>query len=131
MRNLRSQKMLVKPIKSYTRTTNSSHWLHKYPNLFESLEMIRPDQVYVSDITYIKSRERTHYLSLVTDAFSRKIVGYKLSDDMSSENVVKALRMAVKSRKNNRPLIHHSDRGLQYCSSVYQTELRKIILNLQ
>lgn len=122
---LRSQNMLINPIKSYTKTTNSSHWLHKYPNLFESIEMKRADQVYVSDITYIKSRERTHYLSLVTDAFSRKIVGFKLSDDMSSENVVKALRMAVKSRKHNKPLIHHSDRGLQYCSSIYQAELRK------
>lgn len=122
---LRSQNMLVKPIKSYTKTTNSSHWLHKYPNLFESTIMRKPDQVYVSDITYIKSRERTHYLSLVTDVFSRKIVGYKLSDDMSSESVVKALRMAVKSRKSNKPLIHHSGRGLQYCSSIYQKELQK------
>lgn len=122
---LRSQNMLIKPIKSYTKTTNSSHWLHKYPNLVPDVDLNRSEQVYVSDITYIKSRERTHYLSLVTDAFSRKIVGYKLSDDMSSESVVKALRMAVKSRKTNRPLIHHSDRGLQYCSSIYQAELRK------
>ena len=60
----------------------------------------------------------------MTDAYSRKIVGYELSDDMSSKSVVKALRMAVNGRKTNKPLIHHSDRGLQYCSSIYQTELK-------
>ncbi len=76
-------------------------------------------------ITYIKSRERTHYLSLVTDAYSRRIMGYKLSDDMSAENVVKAFNMAVKKRETNKILIHHSDRGLQYCSSIYQQALKK------
>ena len=75
-------------------------------------------------LTYIKSNKRTHYLSLVTDVFSRKIVGYHLSDDMSAENVVKALKMAVKNRKTNLQLIHHSDRGLQYCSQIYQNELQ-------
>jgi transposase InsO family protein len=84
-----------------------------------------PEQYFVSDITYIKSRERTHYLSLVTDAFSRKIMGYHLSDDMSAENVVMAMKMATKNRITSKELIHHSDRGLQYCSSVYQTELEK------
>jgi putative transposase len=85
----------------------------------------RPEEVFVSDITYIKSRERTHYLSLVTDAFSRRIMGYYLSDDLSAENVVKALKMAVKNRVTQQPLIHHSDRGLQYASAVYQNELRR------
>lgn len=121
---LRSEHLLIKPKKNYTKTTHSKHWLRKYPNLLLEVQLERSEQVFVSDITYIKSRERTHYLSLVTDAYSRKIVGYKLSDDMSSENVVKALRMAVKTRKTNKPLIHHSDRGLQYCSSIYQTELK-------
>ncbi len=82
-----------------------------------------PEEVFVSDITYLKSRERTHYLSLVTDAYSRKIMGYHLSDDMSAEHVAKALKMAVKQRRKSNPLIHHSDRGLQYCSTVYQNEL--------
>lgn len=83
------------------------------------------EQYFVSDITYIKSRERTHYLSLVTDAYSRRIMGYQLSDNMNSENVVKALKMAVKNRTTTKSLIHHSDRGLQYCSEVYQKELFK------
>ncbi len=120
---LRSQHLLIKPKKNYTKTTNSKHWLHKYPNLLKKGKVKRSEQVFVSDITYIKTRERTHYLSLVTDAYSRKIMGYKLSDDMSAENVVQALRMAVKKRKTEKPLIHHSDRGLQYCSSIYQNEL--------
>ena len=122
---LRAENMLIKPLKSYTKTTNSKHWLRKYPNLLTNLKTNRPNQVYVSDITYIKSWERTHYLSLITDAFSRKIVGHHLSDDMNAENVVKALKVAVKNRNGNLPLIHHSDRGLQYCSSVYQKELDK------
>ncbi len=121
---LRLENMLIKPKKSYTKTTNSKHWLKKYPYLLKDIEIERPEQVFVSDITYIKSREKTHYLSLITDAYSRKIMGYKLSDDMSTENVVQALKRALKERKTNLPLIHHSDRGLQYCSSIYQNELK-------
>ena len=120
---LRSESMLIKPKKNYTKTTNSKHWLHKYPNLMKDIEATQPEQYFVSDITYIKSRERTHYLSLVTDAFSRKIMGYHLSDDMSSENVVKALKMAANNRITSNLTVHHSDRGLQYCSEIYQREL--------
>jgi transposase InsO family protein len=122
---LRREKLLVKPMKSYTKTTFSKHWLHKYDNLLKEYKIERPEQVYVSDITYIKSHQKTHYLSLVTDAYSRKIVGYKLSDDMNAENVVQALKMAIKNRKSFLPLIHHSDRGLQYCSKIYQDVLDK------
>tara|TARA_B110000977_G_C11001671_1_gene464090 strand:- start:66 stop:881 length:816 start_codon:yes stop_codon:yes gene_type:complete len=121
---LKSEHLLVKPKKNYTKTTDSNHWLKKHPNLLKEVTPKRLEQVFVSDITYIKSREKTHYLSLVTDAYSRKIMGYHLSDDMSAENVVKAMKMAVKRRLTNDSLIHHSDRGLQYCSAVYQTELR-------
>jgi putative transposase len=120
---LREQKMLIKPLKSYTKTTHSKHWLKKHPNLLRGLVPSRMEEVFVSDITYVRSRERTHYLSLVTDAFSRKIMGYHLSDDMSAGNVAKALQMAIKNRKTTWPLIHHSDRGLQYCSALYQEKL--------
>jgi len=120
---LREQKMLIRPLKSYTKTTHSKHWLKKHPNLLRDLVPSRMEEVFVSDITYVRSRERTHYLSLVTDAFSRKIMGYHLSDDMSAGNVVKALQMAIKNRKTTWPLIHHSDRGLQYCSALYQEKL--------
>lgn len=120
---LREQKMLIRPLKSYTKTTHSKHWLKKHPNLLRDLVPSRMEEVFVSDITYVRSRERTHYLSLVTDAFSRKIMGYHLSEDMSAGNVVKALQMAIKNRKTTWPLIHHSDRGLQYCSALYQEKL--------
>lgn len=121
---LRAEHLLVKPKKNYTKTTNSKHWLRKYPNLLKNRKAVDPEEVFVSDITYIKSRERTHYLSLVTDAYSRKIMGYYLSDDMSAEHVVEAVKRAFKARLTNKPLIHHSDRGLQYCSSIYQRQLK-------
>ena len=85
---LRRENMLVKPLKNYTKTTNSKHWLRKYPNLYNNMSLESPEKCFVSDITYIKSDQGTHYLSLVTDAYSRKIMGYYLSNNMSSENVV-------------------------------------------
>ena len=120
---LRRENMLVKPLKNYTKTTNSKHWLRKYPNLYNNMSLESPEKCFVSDITYIKSDQGTHYLSLVTDAYSRKIMGYYLSNNMSSENVVKALKMANNSRITNNIIVHHSDRGLQYCSKVYQDAL--------
>lgn len=122
---LRSESMLIKPKKNYTKTTNSKHWLRKHPNLMKDIKPITTEQYFVSDITYIKSRERTHYLSLVTDAYSRKIMGYHLSDDMSAESVVQAMKMATNNRQTQSSVIHHSDRGLQYCSAIYQEELSK------
>lgn len=122
---LRANNLLVKPVRSYTKTTMSKHWMRKHPNLLKDIDITRPNQVYVSDITYIKSSRRVHYLSLVTDAYSRKIVGYHLSDDLSADSVVKALKMAVRNRNKNLPLIHHSDRGLQYCSESYQRVLAR------
>lgn len=121
---LRAENLLIKPKKSYTKTTQSKHWLHKHPNLLQGFKPLRAEQVFVSDITYVKSRERTHYLSLVTDAFSRKIMGYQLSDNLNTENMLSALKMAVRNRKTQLPLIHHSDRGLQYCAAMYQNQLK-------
>lgn len=80
----------------------------------------------MSDITYVESAEGIHYLSLVTDAYTRQIKGYKLSKDMRAEHIVEALDMAMKHIKNRATtLIHHSDRGSQYCSNVYQSALQK------
>lgn len=124
-RILRANQMLVKPVRSYTKTTMSKHWLHKHPDLLKYITINRPEQVFVSDITYIKSRQKTHYLSLITDAYSRKIVGFHLSDDLGAGSVSKALKMAVRNRIYKNPLIHHSDRGLQYCSELYQKILTK------
>ena len=122
---LRTEHLLIRPKKNYTKTTESRHWLRKYPNLVKQFQVSRAEEVFVSDITYLRSSQRTHYLSLVTDAYSRRIMGYHLSDDVSAESVVKALRMALEKRIGTKELIHHSDRGLQYCSAVYQSELRR------
>ena len=122
---LRRENLLIYPKKRYTRTTFSKHWLRKHPNLLKTTCLKRKEQVFVSDITYIKTKTNVCYLSLVTDAYSRKIMGYELSENMNAENVVKALKMAVKNRTTHLPLIHHSDRGLQYCSEVYQKVLVK------
>ena len=120
---LREQQLLVKPKKNYTKTTNSQHWMRKHPNLLKEYKPNAAEEVFVSDITYVKSAIGVHYLSLVTDAYSRKIMGYELSDEMKATDVVKALDMAVKQRLYQRDCIHHSDRGLQYCSEVYQAKL--------
>ena len=117
---LRANQMLVKPVRSYTKTTMSKHWLHKHPNLLKEVQIQQPEQVYVSDITYIKSRQRTHYLSLITDAYSRKIVGWVIGDSLEAKHTVEALRMALEQLpKGTEGLIHHSDRGVQYCCNDY------------
>ena len=123
--SLRQHQLLVHPKKNYTKTTDSRHWMRKHPNLFAGCELHRPEQVFVSDITYVETDEGVHYLSLVTDAFSRKIVGHNLSHEMKASDTVAALNQAVRHRMTDQPLIHHSDRGIQYCSSLYQGVLRK------
>jgi len=120
---LRSEHLLIKPRKNYTRTTFSKHWLRKHPNLLKDLNINRSEQIWVSDITYIPTKNGNTYLSLITDAYSRQIVGHHLSEDLRTEGVAQALQMAIQKRKTNLPLIHHSDRGLQYCSQEYQSIL--------
>jgi transposase InsO family protein len=101
-------------------TTFSDHWMRKYPNLIEDFYPTAPNQLWVSDITYIIVEDGFSYLSLITDAYSRKIVGFYLSPDLSSEGCIRALKMALKNNKGNLGrLIHHSDRGSQYCCSDY------------
>ncbi|WP_231745324.1 MULTISPECIES: IS3 family transposase [Microbulbifer] len=122
---LRERRLLIQPKRRYTKTTDSRHWLKKHPNLLAGMSVKRAEQVFVSDITYVESDEGVHYLSLVTDAGSRKIMGYELSHQMRAEDTVKALQRAVKARCASGSLIHHSDRGVQYCSGLYQRELSK------
>jgi len=120
---LRSEHLLIKPRKNYTRTTFSKHWLRKHPNLLKGLTINRSEQIWVSDITYIPTKNGNTYLSLITDAYSRQIVGHHLSEDLRTEGVAQALHMAIQKRKTDLPLIHHSDRGLKYCSQEYQSIL--------
>jgi len=123
---LKSNKMLIVPRKSYHITTNSHHRFRKHKNLIEDLPINKPEQVWVSDITYVGTRKNPMYLSLVTDAYSKKIMGYNLSNSLAVEGTLKALNMAIRQRKYTfRALIHHSDRGLQYCSDDYQKKLSK------
>jgi transposase InsO family protein len=116
---LRAEHLLIRPKRSFIKTTNSKHWMKKYPNLIANVQLERAEQVWVSDITYIKTDEGHRYLSLVTDAYSKKIMGYQLSRNLSADGPLKALTMAIRSRKFNSDLTHHSDRGLQYCSAEY------------
>lgn len=112
--------MLIVPKRRYIQTTMSKHWLRKHPNLVKDIVVKRPDEVWVSDITYLKTDEGNCYLNMVTDAYSRKIMGYAIADNMEAAQMKKAFEMAVRNRKSDvHPLIHHSDRGLQYCSAEY------------
>ena len=123
---LRANHLLIQPKRSYHITTNSHHRFRKYQNQILDLEINRPEQVWVSDITYIGKREKPCYLSIITDAYSKKIMGYYVADNLNTESSLKALRTAIKQRKNkDLPLIHHSDRGLQYCANDYQSILNK------
>jgi len=103
---LRANRLLITPKRSYQRATMSHHRFRKYPNIIKGVTVFRPNQVWVSNITYVGKRESPCYLSLVTDACSKKIVGFETSEPMFTSYVVKALKMAQKQRKTNGPLIH-------------------------
>ena len=89
------------------------------------MSLEHPEQVWVSDITYIGGRDRNCYLALVSDAYSKKIMGYDVSNSLATEGSLRALKMAISQRKYKNRLIHHSDRGLQYCSNDYQDMLKR------
>lgn len=121
---LKEEQLLVGKKKRYTKTTNSKHWMKKYPDLVQGRTPTRPQQLWVADITYLSMGKDFCYLHLLTDGYSKKIVGYHLSDDLAAHSSVQALKMAMGHQQSLKGLIHHSDRGLQYCSSLY-TELLK------
>lgn len=122
---LREHKMLTLRKKYSARTTNSYHRFYKYNNIIKDMEVTRPNQVWVSDITYIRTVKGFCYLALITDMHSRKIVGYDLSDSLELKGCVRALNKAIYQAKNINGLIHHSDRGIQYCSNVYTQILKR------
>lgn len=111
--------LLIKRKRPGKRTTNSNHFYRKYPNLVSDMEINAAGKLWVSDITYIRTLLGFVYLSLITDAYSRKIVGWSLWPDLSSEGALNALRMAVENEGVKPGLIHHSDRGIQYCCTDY------------
>ncbi len=122
---LREHKMLTLRKKYSARTTNSYHRFYKYNNSIKQLEVNKPNQVWASDITYIRTLNGFCYLALITDMYSRKIVGYDLSDSLELKGCVRALNKAIYQAKSIKGLIHHSDRGIQYCSNVYTQILKR------
>lgn len=121
---LAANQLLVKRRKRRIQTTFSSHWLRKYPNLIKEFIPSSINQLWVSDITYWKINTGEHlYISLITDAYSRKIIGYNVADTMEAIQSIAALQMAMATLCGAAPkpkqLIHHSDRGIQYCSNKY------------
>jgi len=123
---LASHRLLIRRrIRRIPVTTFSNHWMHKFPNLIIGFIPIAPNQLWVSDITYICLENDFAYLSLITDAYSRKIVGFCLLETLSADGCIKALKMALSSNPQLGRLIHHSDRGPQYCCADYVGILEK------
>jgi hypothetical protein len=122
---LRDHDLLVKRKKSSCKTTDSYHRFHTYKNLVKNMDVTAPNQVWVSDITYIRTINGFCYLALITDMYSRKIVGYDLSDSLELAGCLRALQKALASTRRPAGLVHHSDRGIQYCSNQYVDKLKK------
>ncbi len=122
---LREYGLLVRIRRRRAITTDSYHPYRKYPNLIKEFIPIAPNQLWVSDITYIIIGNGFGYLSLITDAFSRKIVGFCLHKTLSAQDTIIALKQALKNNPNAQGLIHHSDRGVQYCCHEYVEILQK------
>ena len=122
---LRDNKMLVRRKKAYTKTTNSFHRFYKYKNLIKAIQITRPNQVWVADITYLRTQNGFCYLALLTDLFSRRIVGYDVSNTLELAGCTRAFKRALVKAQPDSNVIHHSDRGIQYCSNQYVDELKK------
>lgn len=124
-RLLREYNLLVKPGKRYIRTTQSNHYFKKWTNLLTDLKLTAVQQLWVSDITYLSTQNGFVYLSLITDAYSRKIVGYHLSQQLKAKGCLIALHKALRSLDGGYTLVHHSDRGIQYCCEEYVETLQQ------
>ena len=120
---LRERGLEIKRKKKYVYTTDSNHPYKKYDNIIKGRQVQRPDEVYVSDITYLSTKEGNSYLSLVTDLYSRKIIGYQLSRSLETGSSIRALDRAIEGKEVLAGIIHHSDRGTQYCSHEYTEKL--------
>jgi putative transposase len=116
---LREHNLLIRKRRRKAQTTFSKHWYKKYKNLIRGFEPLAPNLLWVSDITYIVVADGFAYLSLITDAYSKKITGFYLSETLEATGSIKALQMALNNCDDTTNLIHHSDRGVQYCSHDY------------
>ncbi len=125
---LRANHLLVKSKRFRTKTTCSYHHFNRHKNLIEKMAPLRPNEIWVADITYLwlKPQDKFCYLSIITDLYSRKIVGHSVHDSLSVKGCIEALKQAIRGRKDkSQPLIHHSDRGVQYCCHAYVSMLQK------
>lgn len=126
---LRNARMLVPTCRAYHKTTDSHHRFRRHPNLVkegpQQIHVTRSEQLWVADITYLPTADKFVYLSLVTDAHSRKIVGWHVHATLQTEEVAQAMKMALRGRRTRQQLVHHSDRGIQYCSTYYQALHRR------
>jgi len=122
---LREHDLLIRPKRMHVYTTQSNHrfWVHE--NLTQQITLTKPNQLWVSDITYLRTIKGFCYLALITDAYSRKIVGYDVSDSLELEGCLRALRNAIQTTSELDQLVHHSDRGIQYCSHQYTDLLQR------
>ena len=122
---MRTLNLQVKRRRKYVSTTDSNHRYHKWSDLTQQLHLSAPEQLLVSDITYLRTEKGFVYLSLITDAYSRKIMGHHLSQHLKAEGCLIALSKALTSLNNKRSVIHHSDRGIQYCCDAYVQKLQQ------
>lgn len=117
---MREERLLVRPKRRRAKTTFSYHRFHKYPNCIKGFTPNEPNELWVSDITYVPVSQSFAYLSLITDAYSRKIVGYNLGKTLEAIGCEQALKMAIRDNPlRSEQMLHHSDRGIQYCSAGY------------
>ncbi|RZL11689.1 MAG: IS3 family transposase [Pedobacter sp.] len=122
---LRKHNLLIKRKPRYVRTTDSNHAYYKWPDRTKGFKLKAPEQLWVSDITYLRTANGFVYLSLITDAWSHKIIGHHLSQSLKTQGCIIALNKAISTLSPGHTPIHHSDRGIQYCSEPYVTVLRQ------
>ena len=125
---MRNAGLLMRKRMRHRRTTFSGHGMRTYPNLIKEIVPSRPDEIWVTDITYLHVEGRHMYVFLVTDMYSRMAVGWKVADNMRDDNAIEALKMALRGMNpqyKEMPVIHHSDRGSQYCSLDYVKLMKK------
>lgn len=122
---LSANNLLIERERRSGRTTNSAHGFRKWPNLLKWRELTGANQAWVCDATYVGVAEAWVYVWLIMDAWSRKIVGYALAENLEAEGAVEALRMAIRQLPEGVKPIHHSDRGIQYCCGMYMEVLRE------
>jgi len=125
LRLMRESDLLCRVKRRYTRTTDSNHGFPRYPNLVRGMAVTHLNQVWISDITYIRIKTGFVYLSAILDAFSRRVLGYAISARLDASLATEALSMAIARRQPNPGVIHHSDQGVQYASSEYTEELKR------